>query len=77
MPPKVSGKASKKSGKASESITKSDKKKKKPKRKESYNIFIYKVLKQVHPDNSISSKAMDVYSAICGELSFFGGFWAI
>merc|ERR1712073_102603 len=43
MPPKVSGKAAKK--------------KKKGKRKESYAIYIYKVLKQVHPDTGISSKA--------------------
>ena len=50
MPPKVSGKAAKKSGKAAKAITKGDKKKKKGKRKESYAIYIYKVLKQVHPD---------------------------
>ena len=47
MPPKVSGKAAKKSGKAAKAITKGDKKKKKGKRKESYAIYIYKVLKQV------------------------------
>ena len=58
MPPKVSGKAAKKSGKAAKAITKGDKKKKKGKRKESYAIYIYKVLKQVHPDTGISSKAM-------------------
>ncbi|XP_049882996.1 histone H4-like isoform X2 [Pectinophora gossypiella] len=56
MPPKTSGKAAKKSGKAQKNISKSDKKKKKHKRKESYAIYIYKVLKQVHPDTGISSK---------------------
>ena len=58
MPPKVSGKAAKKSGKAAKAINKGDKKKKKLRRKESYAIYIYKVLKQVHPDTGISSKAM-------------------
>ena len=51
MPPKTSGKAAKKAGKASKNIAKGDKKKKK-KRKESYAIYIYKVLKQVHPDTA-------------------------
>jgi histone H2B len=27
---------------------------------ESYKIYIYKVLKQVHPDTGISSKAMSI-----------------
>ena len=77
MPPKVSGKAAKKSGKAAKAIQKGDKKKKKQKRKESYAIYIYKVLKQVHPDTGISSKAMsimnsfvnDIFERIAGEAS--------
>nr|XP_033188013.1 histone H2B-like [Bombus vancouverensis nearcticus] len=40
-------------------INKPDRKKKK-KRKENYGIYIYKVLKQVHPDTGISSNAMSV-----------------
>ncbi|CAH2020126.1 unnamed protein product [Acanthoscelides obtectus] len=52
MPPKTSGKAAKKAGKAQKNISKSDKKKKR-RRKESYAIYIYKVLKQVHPDTGI------------------------
>ncbi|GBP59404.1 Histone H2B.3 [Eumeta japonica] len=60
MPPKTSEKAAKKSGKAQKNISKSDKKKKKHKRKESYVIYIYKVLKRVHPDTGISSKAMSI-----------------
>jgi histone H2B len=59
MPPKTSGKAAKKAGKAQKNISKSDKKKKR-RRKESYAIYIYKVLKQVHPDTGISSKAMSI-----------------
>ncbi|KAL0269646.1 UNVERIFIED_CONTAM: hypothetical protein PYX00_007304 [Menopon gallinae] len=45
MPPKTSGKAAKKAGKAQKNISKNDKKKKR-RRKESYAIYIYKVLKQ-------------------------------
>ena len=46
MAPKVSGKAVKKAGKAQKKPT-GDKKKKK-KRRETYSLYIYKVLKQVH-----------------------------
>lgn len=40
----------------------SDEKKKKKfrRRRESYGLYIYKVLKQVHPDTGISSKAMGI-----------------
>ena len=37
-----------------------DKKKRSKKRVESYSTYIYKVLKQVHPDTGISSKGMVV-----------------
>jgi histone H2B len=63
MPPKTSGKAVKKAGKASKAITKGDNKKKHRKRKESYAIYIYKVLKQVHPDIGISKKAMNIMNS--------------
>merc|ERR1711994_304639 len=68
MPPKVSGKAAKKSGKAQKAITKGDKKKKKGKRKESYAIYIYKVLKQVHPDTGVSSKAMSIMNSFVNDI---------
>ena len=67
MPPKTSGKAAKKAGKAQKSIAKGDKKKKR-KRKESYSIYIYKVLKQVHPDTGISSKAMNIMNSLVGDI---------
>ena len=44
MPPKTSGKGTVKSGKAAKAVPKGDKKKKKGKRKESYAIYIYKVI---------------------------------
>ncbi|ROT68987.1 putative H2B histone [Penaeus vannamei] len=67
MPPKTSGKAAKKAGKAQKSITKGDKKKKR-RRKESYSIYIYKVLKQVHPDTGISSKAMSIMNSFVNDI---------
>ena len=44
MPPKTSGKGAVKSGKAAKAVPKGDKKKRKGKRKESYAIYIYKVI---------------------------------
>jgi histone H2B len=67
MPPKTSGKAAKKAGKAQKSISKTDKKKKR-KRKESYAIYIYKVLKQVHPDTGVSSKAMSIMNSFVNDI---------
>merc|ERR1712013_654528 len=68
MPPKTSGKAAVKSGKAAKAVTKGDKKKKKGKRKESYAIYIYKVLKQVHPGTGVSSKAMSIMNSFVNDL---------
>lgn len=67
MPPKTSGKAAKKAGKAQKNISKTDKKKKR-RRKESYAIYIYKVLKQVHPDTGISSKAMSIMNSFVNDI---------
>ncbi|CAG0904867.1 unnamed protein product [Darwinula stevensoni] len=67
MAPKVSGKAVKKAGKAQKNIAKGDKKKRK-KRKESYAVYIYKVLKQVHPDTGISSKAMSIMNSFVNDI---------
>ncbi|XP_066293129.1 late histone H2B.2.2-like [Branchiostoma lanceolatum] len=46
-------------------------------RRETFGIYIYKVLKQVHPDTGVSSKAMgimnsfvnDIFERIAGEAS--------
>ena len=67
MAPKTSGKAAKKAGNASKNITKTDKKRKR-KRKESYAIYIYKVLKQVHPDTGVSSKAMNIMNSFVNDI---------
>ena len=68
MPPKTSGKAAKAAGKATKAISKGDKKKKNKRRKESYAIYIYKVLKQVHPDTGVSSKAMSIMNSFVNDL---------
>merc|ERR1712172_289129 len=68
MPPKTSSKAAAKSGKATKAISKGDDKKRKGKRKESYAIYIYKVLKQVHPDTGVSSKAMSIMNSFVNDL---------
>jgi histone H2B len=68
MPPKTSGKAAKKAGKAQKGINKGDKKGRKKKRKESYAIYIYKVLKQVHPDTGVSSKAMSIMNSFVNDI---------
>ncbi len=47
---------------------KSDKKSNRRKRKESYAIYIYKVLKQVHPDTGISSKAMGIMNSFVADI---------
>ncbi|XP_055632925.1 histone H2B.3-like [Toxorhynchites rutilus septentrionalis] len=70
MPPKSSDKGARRSsGKAQISIPKGDKaKKKKSRRKESYAIYIYKVMKQVHPDTGISSKAMSIMNSFVNDI---------
>ena len=44
------------------------KKKSKSKRKESYSLFIFRVLKQVHPELSISSKSMSIMNSFVEDL---------
>ncbi|KAH9283281.1 Histone H2B [Echinococcus granulosus] len=66
MAPKVvSGKAAKKASKVK--VPKTDKAKKR-RRKESYAIYIYKVLRQVHPDTGISSKAMSIMNSFVNDI---------
>ncbi|KAM5294040.1 histone H2B type 1-A [Glossophaga mutica] len=52
-------------------VTKTQKKegkKRKKTRKESYSIYIYKVLKQVHPDTGISAKAMSIMNSFVNDI---------
>ena len=70
MPPKDA--ASKKVGKQSSTAIKplvdAKGKKKRGKRKESYAVYIYKVLKQVHPDTGVSSKAMNIMNSFVNDI---------
>ena len=45
-----------------------DKKKRRAKRKESFSIYVYKVLKQVHPDTGISSRAMSIMNSFVSDI---------
>ncbi|MCO5587426.1 hypothetical protein L7F22_041375 [Adiantum nelumboides] len=44
------------------------KKKRKAKSTETYKIYIFKVLKQVHPDTGISSKAMGIMNSFINDI---------
>ena len=46
---------------------KSASKRRSKKRVESFGIYIYKVLKQVHPDTGISSKAMSIMNSFIND----------
>jgi len=75
MPPKPekkpAGKAPAKAAKATKSAPAAggvEKPKKKAKRKESYASYIFKVLKQVHPDTGISNKAMSIMNSFVNDI---------
>jgi histone H2B len=67
MAPKVSSKGAKKAGKA-KAARSTGAGKRRRKRKESYGIYIYKVLKQVHPDTGVSSKAMSIMNSFVNDI---------
>ena len=55
--------------KPSSSAKDGEKKKKKSKKSiETYKIYIFKVLKQVHPDTGISSKAMGIMNSFINDI---------
>tara|TARA_B100000470_G_C19691540_1_gene346731 strand:+ start:403 stop:804 length:402 start_codon:yes stop_codon:yes gene_type:complete len=66
--PKVAKKGEKRAGKKGGKIAGTDGKKRKKKRKETYGIYIYNVLKQVHPDVGISSKAMSIMNSFVNDV---------
>ena len=63
---KVAKKGEKRAGKGGK-IGGTDKKRNK-KRKETYGIYIYNVLKQVHPDVGISAKAMSIMNSFVNDV---------
>ncbi|KAJ3337617.1 histone H2B, partial [Gonapodya sp. JEL0774] len=61
--------AKKPAGKApAKKATGDSKKGKKKTRKETYSSYIYKVLKQVHPDTGISNKAMSILNSFVNDI---------
>ncbi|RCN53557.1 core histone H2A/H2B/H3/H4 [Ancylostoma caninum] len=67
MPPKPSAKGAKKAAKSQKTSRAGDKKRRKS-RKESYSVYIYRVLKQVHPDTGVSSKAMSIMNSFVNDV---------
>ncbi|XP_065064719.1 histone H2B, gonadal-like [Rhopilema esculentum] len=66
--PKVAKKGEKKAGVGKKAGKPGGSGKRSRKRKESYSIYIYKVLKQVHPDTGISSKAMGIMNSFVNDI---------
>ena len=67
MPPKpAKQQPAKKSAK--KTTLKDGAKKRSKKRIESYSTYIYKVLKQVHPDTGISNKAMSIMNSFINDV---------
>merc|ERR1711883_11605 len=62
MPPKKADK------KPAKKTTKGAGKRRKKAKTESYKIYIYKVLKQVHPETGISSKAMSIMNSFINDI---------
>ncbi|KAE9420413.1 hypothetical protein Angca_005805 [Angiostrongylus cantonensis] len=67
MPPRPLAKGAKKAAK-SQKVSRAEDKKKKHRRKESYSVYIYRVLKQVHPDTGVSSKAMSIMNSFVNDV---------
>ena len=68
MAPKAAEKAPAKKAAPAKATAEGKKKKKAHKSVETYKIYIYKVLKQVHPDTGISSKAMSIMNSFINDI---------
>lgn len=69
MPPKVTGRKEEKPEKPKlPGKSKDSKSKRGRRRKQTYAIYIYKVLKQVHPDTGIASKAMSIMNSFVNDI---------
>ena len=54
--------------KSKKDAKKADAKAKKQKRHETYSVYIYKVLKQVHQDTGISKKSMNIMNSFINDI---------
>ncbi|KIY43432.1 histone-fold-containing protein [Fistulina hepatica ATCC 64428] len=70
VPAKTTEGAKKTAGKSKPTTTGGDteKRKRRKSRKETYSSYIYKVLKQVHPDTGISNKAMAILNSFVNDI---------
>lgn len=68
MPPEKSGKLDKPFPVARKRITKNSKRKKKRSKVTIYANYIYKILRQVHPDLSISSRTMNIMNNFANDI---------
>ena len=67
MPPRNASNGAKKVANKAKARRSGDKKKLK-RRRESYGIYIYKVLKQAHPNMSVSCKAMNIMNSFVNDI---------
>jgi len=58
----------KEAGKKTATPASGEKKKRGKTRKETYSSYIYKVLKQVHPDTGISNRAMSILNSFVNDI---------
>jgi histone H2B len=68
MPPKAKKEKAPKEKKPEAEGEKKPEMGKKKRRSESYSIYFYKVLKQVHPDTGISSKGMSIMNSFITDI---------
>ena len=66
--PATKAPAGKAPAKTAEKATKVGKTTKRKTRKETFNTYIYKVLKQVHPDTGVSNKAMSIMNSFVNDI---------
>ncbi|KAM6513440.1 histone H2B [Fusarium falciforme] len=66
--PTAVSKAPEKRDAAKKPAASGDKKKRSKTRKETYSSYIYKVLKQVHPDTGISNRAMSILNSFVNDI---------
>uniref|UniRef100_UPI00358F64C0 histone H2B-like n=1 Tax=Myxine glutinosa TaxID=7769 RepID=UPI00358F64C0 len=60
--------AKKSSKKAVSKVSRKGPGKRRHRRKESYSMYIHKVLKQVHPDTGVSSKSMSIMNSFVNDI---------
>ncbi|KHJ47673.1 core histone H2A/H2B/H3/H4 [Trichuris suis] len=68
MPPKASAKPAKKAGVSDKARRSSGHKKGNSSRDRMFSLYVYKILKQVHPDTSISSTAMSIMNSFVNDV---------